>query len=194
MGDAVEDRKHAQQYPEGDVLRILYEQHARIRDLFREIKASTGEERKQAFGELRALLVAHETAEEMILRPVTSDAGGKTVADARNQEESEATDVLKRLDELDIDSPEFAGMLAGFETSVDEHAEAEEHEEFPLVEQSCDEERRKAMGRMMKVVEAIAPTRPHPSTAGKPAAQYAVGPIASLLDHARDAVSKVTGG
>jgi hypothetical protein len=50
------------------------------------------------------------------------------------------------------------------------------------------------MGRMMRVVETLAPTRPHPSTAGKPAAQYAVGPIASLLDHARDAVGKVTGG
>jgi len=193
MGDAAEDRKHAQQYPEGDVLRILYEQHARIRDLFGEIRSSTGEDRKRAFGELRALLVAHETAEEMILRPVTAGAGGKTVADARNQEESEATTVLKQLDKLDADSPEFAEMLAGFETSVDEHAEAEEHEEFPLIEQSCTAERRVAMGRMMKVVEAIAPTRPHPSTAGKPAAQYAVGPIASLLDHARDAVGKVLG-
>ena len=193
MGDAAEDRKHAQQYPEGDVLRILFEQHARIRDLFGEISSSSGDDRKQAFGELRALLVAHETAEEMVLRPVTSDAGGKSVADARNQEESDATDVLKQLDGMDPDSPEFAELIATFEKSVDEHAEAEEHEEFPLVEQSCDEERRQAMGRMMKAVEAIAPTRPHPSTAGKPAAQYAVGPIASLLDHARDAVSKVTG-
>ena len=193
MGDAAEDRKHAQQYPEGDVLRILFEQHARIRDLFGEISSSTGDDRKQAFGELRALLVAHETAEEMVLRPVTSDAGGKSVADARNQEESDATDVLKQLDGMDPDSPEFAELIGTFEKSVDEHAEAEEHEEFPLVEQSCTAERRVAMGRMMKVVEAIAPTRPHPSTAGKPAAQYAVGPIASLLDHARDAVGKVLG-
>lgn len=193
MGDAAEDRKHAQQYPEGDVLRILYEQHARIRDLFTEVRTTTGDDRRQAFGELRALLVAHETAEEMILRPITSDAGGKDVADARNQEESDATDVLQQLDRMDPDSPEFTELLSTFEQSVDEHAEAEEHEEFPLVEQSCDEERRAAMGRMMTVVEAIAPTRPHPSTAGKPAAQYAVGPIASLLDHARDAVSKVTG-
>jgi hemerythrin superfamily protein len=193
MGDSAEDRRHAQQYPEGDVLHILYEQHARIRDLFSEITSSSGDERKHAFGELRALLVAHETAEEMILRPVTSGAGGKAVADARNKEESEATSVLKQLDKLDVDSPEFGEMLASFEKSVDEHAEAEEHEEFPLVEQSCNEDRRKAMGRMMRVVETLAPTRPHPSTAGKPAAQYAVGPIASLLDHARDAVGKVTG-
>lgn len=193
MGDAAEDRQHAQQYPEGDVLRILYEQHARIRDLFSEITSSSGEDRKNAFGELRALLVAHETAEEMVLRPVTSEAGGKDVADARNAEESEATKVLKQLDDLDVDSPEFAEMLGSFQKSVDEHAEAEEDQEFPLVEQNTDEEKRKAMGRVMKSVEAMAPTRPHPSTAGKPAAQYAVGPIASLMDHARDAVSKVTG-
>ena len=34
MGDAAEDRVSAAQLPEGDVIRILLEQHARIRELF----------------------------------------------------------------------------------------------------------------------------------------------------------------
>jgi hypothetical protein len=191
MGDATEDRKKAQGYPEGDVLGILYAQHARIRDLFAEVKEATGAERAELFTELRALLVAHETAEEMIVRPIVTDNGGKDVADARNAEEAEATEVLDELDGLDPSDADFDKLLASLEASVDAHAEAEESDEFPILEKSCTEEQRLGMGRMFKVVETIAPTRPHPSTAGSPLAQYAVGPVASLVDHARDAVSKV---
>src|SRR3954462_5207065 len=103
MGDAAEDRRKAAELPEGDVVRVLLEQHARIRDLFAEVKSETGDHKKQAFDELRALLAVHETAEEMVLRPATKrvdDRGGK-VADARNEEESEANKVLKDLESLD---------------------------------------------------------------------------------------------
>lgn len=189
MGEAAEDRRKAAQYPEGDVIRILFEQHARIRDLFSIVKQAQGEQRKDAWGELRALLVAHETAEEMVVRPVTKDAGGGDIADARNGEESEATDVLKKLDDMDSSSADFDRLVGELESSVDEHAESEEHEEFPLVQQHCDEEKRRKMGKQMMTVESIAPTRPHPSTAGSTAANYAVGPIAGLLDRARDAMS-----
>ena len=191
MGDATEDRRKAAEYPEGDVLGVLYAQHARIRDLFEEVRDAAGDERATAFAELRALLVAHETAEEMIVRPIVTDAGGKDVADARNAEEAAATEVLDELDGLDPADADFDALLASLESSVDAHAEAEESDEFPLIEKSCDEAQRLGMGRMFLVVETIAPTRPHPSTAGSPVAQYAVGPLASLVDHARDAVAKV---
>ena len=48
------------------------------------------------------------------------------------------------------------------------------------------------MGTQVKAAESIAPTHPHPSTAGSPVAQWAVGPIASLVDRTRDAISKAT--
>ena len=192
MGDAAEDRRKAKKLPEGDVVRVLLEQHARIRDLFAEVKSETGEHKKHAFDELRALLAVHETAEEMVLRPVTKSAdGGLQVADARNQEESEANHVLKQLESLDVESPEFDEMLADFEKAVDSHAEAEENEEFPLILESCDEGDRQNMGRSMLAAEKVAPTHPHPSTAGSTAKQYAVGPIASLIDRTRDAIKAV---
>src|SRR5215218_5935923 len=90
MGDAAEDRARAAQLPEGDVVRVLYQQHARIRDLFGQVKSAEGDQRKEVFKELRTLLAVHETAEEMVVRPATTDAGGKAVADARNGEEKEA--------------------------------------------------------------------------------------------------------
>ena len=191
MGNAAEDRRKAAELPEGDVVRVLLEQHARIRELFAEVKTETGEHKQHAFDELRALLAVHETAEEMVVRPVTSKADGdrgKQVADARNDEESEANGVLEKLEGLDVTGAQFETTLASFEKAVDEHAEAEENEEFPLVLANCDEEQRRKMGRHVLAAEKIAPTHPHPSAAGSPAAQYAVGPFASLLDRTRDAI------
>ncbi len=190
MGDAAEDRAKAQQLPEGDVIRILLEQHARIRELFADVKGADGEHKQHAFDELRALLAVHETAEEMVLRPITKDLADK-VAEARNQEESEANEVLKELEKLDVSSPDFSEKLESFEKAVSDHAEAEESEEFPKILSSCDESRRRAMGSQIKAAESVAPTHPHPSSAGSPAAQYAVGPFASLVDRTRDAIGKV---
>lgn len=193
MGNAAEDRARAAKLPEGDVVRVLLEQHARIRDLFADVRSAEGEHRTQAFDELRALLAVHETAEEMVLRPATAKVGGKEVADARNHEESEANKVLATLEKLDTDSAEFAELLADFEKDVDEHAEAEESDEFSLILEQCDEEERQRLGTQVLAVEKIAPTHPHPSTAGSPAAQWAVGPFASIVDRTRDALAKALG-
>jgi len=188
MSEAAEDRARAADLPEGDVIRVLLEQHARIRELFADVKGATGEHKQHAFDELRALLAVHETAEEMVLRPVSAKAAGQEVVDARNHEEAEANEVLKQLEELDVDSPEFDQKLASFEKAVDSHAEAEEHQEFPPILSSCDGEQRQKMGKHLRAAESIAPTHPHPSTAGSTPAQYAVGPIASLVDRTRDAI------
>ncbi|MCB0908403.1 MAG: hemerythrin domain-containing protein [Nocardioidaceae bacterium] len=189
MGSAVEDREKAARLPEGDVIRILLEQHARIRDLFDDVKESEGEHKGQAFDELRALLAVHETAEEMVLRPVSKEVAGESVVDERNHEENEANHVLQQLESMDVDSPDFDAQLEMFEQAVDRHAEAEENEEFPAIVESCDEERRAAMGKRLRTVEGLAPTHPHPSTAGSTAAQWTVGPFASIIDRARDALS-----
>ena len=190
MGDAAEDRMKAAQLPEGDVIRILLEQHARIRDLFADVKSATGDHKRNAFDELRALLAVHETAEEMVLRPVSKDVAGESVVEARNHEEEEATKVLKELEQMEVSSTEFDQKLAMLETSVAQHAENEERHEFPQVLARCDADKRKAMGTQLKGAESIAPTHPHPSTAGESAAaQMAVGPFISLVDRAKDALS-----
>lgn len=190
MGDAVEDRMRAAQLPEGDVIRILLEQHARIRELFADVKSATGGHKRSAFDELRALLAVHETAEEMVLRPVSKGAAGEAVVDARNHEEHEATELLKELEQMDPSSTEFDQNLAMLEKLVSQHAENEESQEFPQVLAQCDANLRKAMGTQLKGAEAMAPTHPHPSTAGQPAVvQMAVGPFISLVDRARDALT-----
>ena len=191
MGDATEDRAKARALPEGDVIRVLLEQHARIRDLFAQVKHETGEEKQKTFDALRALLAVHETAEELVLRPVTETVAGKDVAASRNAEEKEANAILAELEKLSVDDAAFATTFEAFEKSVDAHAEAEENEEFSQVLAQCDEDQRKMMGRKIKAVEALAPTHPHPSVAGDRTAQLLTGPFAAMVDRVRDVVAGV---
>jgi hypothetical protein len=190
MVDPAQDRLEAAQLPEGDVIRILLEQHARIRELFTDVRTAMGGHKRQAFDELRALLAVHETAEEMVLRPISTGAAGEVVVTARNKEEAEATTVLKDLDRMDVTSALFGRKLATLETMVLRHAENEEREEFPHVVAECDAAMRQSMGKALKGAESIAPTHAHPSTAGQSAAAHiVVGPFIALVDRARDALS-----
>jgi hemerythrin superfamily protein len=190
MGEAAEDRAKAAELPDGDVIRVLLEQHARIKDLFAEVKRSNGPAKKEAFDALRALLAVHETAEELVLRPVSAEAAGQEVVDARNREEADANAVLADLEDMDLDDPEFDLRLEAFQKSVDEHAEAEEADEFAPVLANCAENRRRDLGRRIKAAEALAPTHPHPEADPGSAKQKLVGPFASMVDRAKDALSK----
>lgn len=194
MGTAAENRPKAAQLPEGDVVRILLGQHARIRALFTEVKAAAGARKQELFDELRALLAVHETAEEMVLRPMTatSGEGAEAIAAARNAEEAAATKTLKELEGLDVSDPAFDVRLAGLERDVLQHADAEEEEEFPIILSSYDAGVRRVMGLEVRAAEKVAPTHPHPSAAGSTTAQFVLGPFASIKDRAKDAIKAIT--
>lgn len=190
MGDAAQNRARAATLPHGDVIRVLLEQHAQIRDLFTTTITTTGQDKKESFDALRALLAVHETAEEMVLRPVTAGIVGETVTEARNAEEKEANEFLAELEMLDVNDPDFDARLKAFEKTVDEHADAEEKEEFEPIIAACDAEKRQKMGTKVRAAEAAAPTHPHPSVEPGSTRQRVVGPFAALVDRAKDAISK----
>lgn len=190
MGTATEDLQKAATLPDGDVVRKLLEQHARIRTLFDEVRNTEGDSRQEAFDELRGLLVVHETAEETIVRPVIRKLLGDEEPDARNAEEAEATKDLEELMKMDVADGEFLVKLDSLEQAVDEHAETEEQNEFAALQRECTPDERAAMGRKVDAAAKIAPTRPHPSVAGHEKAAMAVGPIAGLIDRTRDAIAK----
>jgi hypothetical protein len=174
--------------PEGDLVGVLLAQHARIRDLFAEVAAARGPDRRQAFDELRVLLAVHETGEEMILRPLSRKYLGAAVADARDREEGEASQLLAALEVLDVASPAFDAMLAGLETAVSAHAEREEREEFDALDPTRSDRDFHVLGRRLRSVQSLAPTHPHPAVAGHELRQWVVGPFAAIVDRARDVV------
>jgi hemerythrin superfamily protein len=187
MNLAQKEREAAAALPSGSVLAVLYDQHARIRELFELVKSADGPARQTAFDHLRELLAVHEAGEEMVVRPAVKKIVGADEVDARNQEESEAAHVLADLEKMDVASPEFARTLAEFEQAVSDHAQHEEIEEFPRILAQVSQDDQQKMGARLLKAQKNAPTHPHPGAAGSTAAQYTVGPFAALLDKAKDA-------
>jgi hemerythrin superfamily protein len=173
-----------------DVIEFLLNQHQQVRGLLDDVLAASGEARRQYFDTVREMLARHETAEEMIVRPLTRKVpGGIEVAEGRMNEENEAKEVLAALEKMDVTSAEFTAKFSEFRQSVLDHAQAEETQEFPLLRQNTDPEALQQARDRVKRAEAMAPTHPHPS-AKTTAMNYVAGPFAAMLDRARDAFSK----
>lgn len=189
MSNAARERAEAAKLPQDDIIALLLTQHARMRELFPEVHLSLGDEKRAKFAELRSLLAVHEAAEEMILRPVAKREAGEREAASRNEEEEEAGRILAELERMDPDGSQFEAKLMEFEKAVGDHADHEEQEEFPAVLDGCTPEQRQKMGKRLLLAERAAPTHAHPAAAGSSAAQWAVGPFASLVDRARDAIA-----
>jgi hemerythrin superfamily protein len=175
----------------GDLVAQLLEQHELVRAAIDAVaKTTTAKSRQEAFDALRELLARHETAEEMIVRPLTRDTdNGRAVAATRMEEENESKDVLAELEDLDIASVEFARRFETFAKSVLEHALAEEAYEFPLLRQNLDADELANAERQFLLAEKTAPTHPHPS-ARSTGMNFVAGPFAAVADRARDAVSR----
>jgi hemerythrin superfamily protein len=169
---------------------FLLEQHKQVEQLLETVQNAEASSRQESFDELRRLLAVHETAEELILRPITRAKveGGAEIADARMAEENMAKDVLADLEKLDASTPEFAAKFASFASDVKEHAHHEETYEFPRVRESQDEGALETLGQALEVAEKVAPTHPHPS-ARSTTANVVLGPFASIVDRVRDAIS-----
>ncbi|KOG42320.1 hemerythrin [Streptomyces decoyicus] len=170
---------------------LLMRQHGDIRNLFDEVEAAAGDERRDAFRRLVRLLAVHETAEEEVVHPFArrSVPGGEQVVKDRLAEEKAAKETLAALDDLDTDDPRFMPQLMKLRTDVQKHARAEERYEFTHIRRSTDDANLAAMARAVKAAEAMAPTRPHPGVESG-AANVALGPVAALMDRTKGVVRK----
>ncbi|CAL9369732.1 hypothetical protein SUDANB1_00839 [Streptomyces sp. enrichment culture] len=177
-----------------DVVALLMRQHGDIRNLFDEVEATKGEERRDAFRRLVRLLAVHETAEEEVVHPFARKRfpGGEQVVEDRLAEEKAAKETLSTLDDMDTDDPTFMPRLLKLRREVQEHARAEERYEFTHIRRSTDATKLASMAKAIKAAEAMAPTRPHPGVESG-AKNVALGPVAALMDRTKDAVRKAMG-
>jgi len=173
-----------------DVVTYLTNQHEAIKALFVEtLDAKDTATQQEAFTRLRTLLAVHETAEEMMVHPRVRRKidGGAEIADARLTEEHDAKIALSELEKIPCGTADFSKELIHLQAAVLEHAAREEIEEFTLLSEQLDADELAKLTSAVEVAERIAPTHPH---AGVESAfvNFAVGPFASLLDRARDAL------
>jgi hemerythrin superfamily protein len=171
------------------VVELLMSQHAQIEELFRQVLATGGEQRRDLFEDLVRLLAVHETAEEEVVHPIAQRRidGGQDVVDARLAEERQAKELLADLYEAGTEAPNFEERLLLLRDAVLMHAKREERYEFPHLRQQLEHATGQRLADAIRAAEAFAPTRPHPGVESA-AANLAAGPALAIADRVRDAV------
>jgi hemerythrin superfamily protein len=173
--------------PTDDLVSLLAQDHEAIRERLMEFESARPEWRAELFRELMAQLVRHESAEEVVVYPVVRhEPGGDSITKERVAEESEAEQLLARMEKLDPMSEEFMGAMRDLASAVTEHAAKEEDEVFPLLLAHEDSAYLEMLGQKFKGEKLAAPTHPHPHIPQSGVANKIAGPVASFVDRMRD--------
>jgi len=193
MDTAHEERMTAARLPGDTIVAVLYEQHARIRDQFDAVAATSDADRGAAFDTLRELIATHQAAEDVVLRTVTDKLIPAGTTRASTDEEKVVARELAALEKADVRGAQFLPRLRQLEEAFTLHAAHEESEEFPTVLAELSEQEQTELGHWMKRASRIAPTHPHPALAGHPVTQAVAAPFTALYDQARDRLAEAQG-
>ena len=181
---------------ERDVVDVLSADHREFDRIFRELEqlfGRSGEEvlkrKRELVDEVTIGLVKHSVAEETQVYPRVEKQVDKDEAEHSKEEHAEAEETMKRLERMDAGDPGFDDAVAELIREIRHHVEHEEGRMFTELRASFSHQELVEMAEKVESVKKIAPTRAHPMTPNEPGVRLAVGPVASLLDHLRDAVS-----
>jgi len=179
-----------------DVVDLLSADHREFDRIFRELEQLSGRSspddlrrKRELVDEVTIGLVKHSVAEETQVYPRVEKQVDKEEADHAKEEHAEAEETMKRLERMDPEDPEFDGAVAELIREIRHHVQEEEGRMFAELRASFSHEELVEMAEKVESVKKIAPTRAHPMTPNEAGVRMAVGPVASLLDHLRDAVS-----
>ena len=181
---------------ERDVVELLSADHQEFDRIFRELEGLSGRTEPDAVRRKRALvdevtigLAKHSVAEETQVYPLVEKQIDEEEAQHSKEEHAEAEEVMKRLERMDAADPEFDAVVARLIQEIRHHVEEEESRMFTELRASFSRDELVKMAEKVEGVKKLAPTRPHPMTPNEAGIRTLVGPVASLLDHLRDAVS-----
>ena len=179
-----------------DVIDLLSADHREFDRIFTELEQLQGRgdpdsvERKRALvDEVTIGLVKHSVAEETQVYPRVEKQIDEQQAEHAKHEHAEAEETMKRLERMDAGDPEFDAAVAELIHEIRHHVEEEEGRMFTDLRANFTREQLVDMARQVEVVKKLGPTRPHPMTPNDAGVRLAVGPLASMIDHLRDAVS-----
>ena len=177
---------------QNDIIGKLLKDHQEVKAMFARIEKASPSQLGDMFWELTNELVRHEVAEEEIVYPEVRKAlaDGDSLADARIKEQSEAEELLDKMEKEGADATGFRAHLEKLQKAVLAHAESEEQAVFAPLGEKLDAGRRAQLGERYEKAKAAAPTHPHPKAPDTPPGNMALGPIAALVDRVRDAIHK----
>jgi hemerythrin-like domain-containing protein len=179
-----------------DVVDLLSADHREFDRIFTELEGLFGQSgpdvlrrKRELVDEVTIGLVKHSVAEETRVYPKVEQQVDREEAENSKHEHAEAEETMKRLERMDPEDPQFDTEVATLIREIRQHVEHEESRMFTELRAAFTREQLVEMAQDVERVKAMAPTRPHPMTPNEGAVRAVAGPLASMIDHLRDAVS-----
>ncbi|MBZ9599714.1 MULTISPECIES: hemerythrin domain-containing protein [Streptomyces] len=175
-----------------DVISELTADHREMDETFDIItQAVPAADRRTAAERLTVELVRHTVAEEQHLFPVVRAVfpDGNLIADREIADHARMEKILKDLEGLDADRPDFDRLVAALRAEVTAHVWEEEENLFPRLREACAQEALETMGDRIRRAKMLAPSPPD-----TPPATVPLAPGLGLVDRARDLVTGGGGG
>jgi len=196
MPDERQRGGHVTDTQQRDVVDLLTSDHREFDRIFRELEqlmGRTGDDvlrrKRELVDEVTIGLVKHSVAEETQVYPKVEKKVDKDEAEHAKHEHAEAEETMKRLERMDPDDAQFDTEVRTLIHEIRHHVADEEGRMFADLRRTFSRDELVDMAEKVEGVKKLAPTLPHPMTPNDATVRTVVGPVASLLDHLRDAVS-----
>jgi hemerythrin-like domain-containing protein len=184
-----------------DAFDLLGTDHRKVQQMLAELESGPAHGSGATEAQLRArkelaekLIIEsskHEAIEEQYFWPTVRDrvTNGDRLADHAISQESEAKEVLARLDKLGSSDGEFDELVAKFIPAAREHIGYEEETVWPPLRSALSAADAEDLGNKLADAKTTAPTRPHPHTPANPGVLKAAGPVIATTDKVRDVLA-----
>ena len=137
-----------------DALRLLKEDHDRVKKLLAEIESTTEravKKREELFARIKDELTVHEAIEEEIFYPALKEHPKAKEIVLEGYEEHHAVDVLvEELTEVPFDDETWGAKFSVIKENVEHHIQEEEGEMFKKARQVFDRSELEELGTRME--------------------------------------------
>jgi hemerythrin superfamily protein len=175
--------------PVADVIELLEHDHREVEQMFAEFEQATSNEQKETLRDRIIIeLVRHSEAEEQAVYPLIRKSidNGDRIVEHEIDEHSKAERVMKELDRMSADDPQFGVLMQQLMSDIKEHVAEEENDVFPQFRSKVSPEELQSLGEKVEKLKKIVPTHPHPMAPDHPPFNALLGPGAGLVDRLRD--------
>ena len=172
-----------------DVIELLEHDHREVEQMFAEYEQATSKEQKETLRDRIIIeLVRHSEAEEQAVYPLIRKSidNGDQIIEHEIDEHSKAERIMKELDTMSADDPQFGVLMQQLMDDIKEHVAEEENDVFPQFRTKVDADELNKLGETVERLKKIVPTHPHPMAPDHPPFNALLGPGAGLVDRLRD--------
>jgi len=172
-----------------DVIELLEHDHREVVQMFAEFEQATSKEQKETLRDRIIIeLVRHSEAEEQAVYPLIRKTidNGNQIVEHEIDEHSKAERIMKELDTMSADDPQFGVLMQQLMAAIKEHVAEEENDVFPQFRTKVDAGELDKLGETVQRLKKIVPTHPHPMAPDHPPFNALLSPGAGLVDRLRD--------